>query len=917
MRLAHSLPLNLQKIKICKTAIRSAFTVTASLLLLASCGGDKGKSKTPPTESLSSWSELQGTWIPRGYGQAYEISEDNSINVYSFTQKTCFLVEKSNTEAFDKEFINLELGRTKKRTTLKVHHHLDTSEYRKITLEKQSTPNICKNTTQITDFDPQLMFDHIYHSFLDYHPFFDLYDVKWRDLYSQYAPSVTPETTETELFWIIAKMLEPIDDGHTSISYQDNAFSGEKEAGFAKTASQMFYGNFFYCLSEGNTEEDCTHSIPSYLSVMSEFTATLEEHYSVSPLKFEGFDGYQLGYGTLKNNIGYIQINQMLGYSAAFADILESGEFVFDKEVEAIHPILDKVLTELDATNGIIIDVRVNTGGSDPVALAIAERFTEERTKAFEKQRNVIGTWRELEATYLDPHDGVTYFNPVVLVTGPETGSGAEIFTLAMRALPQVTHIGEPTAGDLSDRYEVLMPEALADAWQATYANERYISHDGIAFEAIGVQPEHTVPVTSYISSKTALLPTIDKAFEILEADPITIDRNAYITAVQEVLDTAGIPGFAAAIVSKDEILATEALGFADIENQIAVTQDTPFNLGSISKAVMGTAISKAIDDESLSLDLELQNSDLPFSIDHPHDTINPLKLRHLVTHTSSIIDSNEILICMYYLAEDQSSFANQYIDGIDYCPEPAIANQSDFIAELLNEDGAFYSEDYFLSFADDPNDPIPPGYINIYSNVAASLAGEVFVSEVGQSIDAYTQQNVFNPTNMTNTYWQKPQEVIQPEFARRYLITSEGPFAIPDINISLWSTGQLHSSASDLAKFLHMIADDGEYNGNQVLTPSTIQRMLSNQGEEGGSYLQQTPLGHLGIFWNNDNYVFSHNGSDMGANAQLFYDIESDLGIVLMVNASAEDEVNFAATFDLLTQLTTLYGKNLKRTAQ
>ena len=906
-----------QKISIQTKLRQNLISIAASLsaaIFLSSCGGDEDKK--PTTEKLSSWSEAVGTWVPQGLGLAYDVSKSGEARLYGFTQKTCLPILKGTIADLDKEFINLELDRSNEITLLKASEKFDTSPYRKVTFEKQDLPQVCNDAQKVTEFNPELLFDHIYYSFLDYHAFFDLYHVDWASLYDRYAAQVNPNTTEQQLFSIISEMLEPIDDGHTSIRYQDNFFSGEKPAGFTKTASQIFFSSFFNCLSEGAEQQDCAGGSSSRLSIMAEFTSVLETHYATEQLEFFGFDGYQIGHTILKNNIGYIQLNQMLGYSAPLLEILDSGDFTFDEEINVASTILDTILSDLAGTDGIIIDIRINTGGSDPLALAIAERFTAERTKAFEKQRYVKGEWRALEATYLDPHSGITYSNPVVLITGPETGSGAEIFSLAMRALPQVTHIGEPSSGDLSDRYEVFFPENWSD-WQVTYANERYIDNEGNIFEAIGVLPEIFVPVTSYMSTKMALLPAIDKAFDLLNANPITLNKTSFTNSVQEVMTATGIPGFAAAIVSKDQILATEALGFADLENQIAVTADTPFNLGSVSKAVLGTAITKAVEDNILSLDLILKESNLPFSVDHPHDGQNPLTLRHLVTHTSSILDPNQALICMYYLREDNSSFANQYIDGVDYCPSPAIINQAQFISELVDKDGTFYNEGMFLSLSSDLDNPTPPGFVYIYSNLGASLASEVLVSEAGQSFDSYTQQYLFNPLEMTNSYWHKPDDAIEPGWAKRYFLSEDGPIEMPDFGISLWSTGQLQSSANDMATFLRMIAKNGEYNGSQILASESVERMLAPQAAQGGELHQDSPVGHMGILWNNDNHVFSHDGSDIGSNAQLFYDIENDLGIILMINASAEDDANFAATFELLTQLTTMYGKYLKIESQ
>lgn len=61
----------------------------------------------------------------------------------------------------------------------------------------------------------------------------------------------------------------------------------------------------------------------------------------------------------------------------------------------------------------------------------------------------------------LQPQGGPALSQPVILLTGPLTASAAEIFTLAMRELLQVTVLGDPTAGALC----VIQDGTLPNRW--------------------------------------------------------------------------------------------------------------------------------------------------------------------------------------------------------------------------------------------------------------------------------------------------------------------------------------------------------------------------------------------------------------------------------------------------------------------
>jgi carboxyl-terminal processing protease len=72
------------------------------------------------------------------------------------------------------------------------------------------------------------------------------------------------------------------------------------------------------------------------------------------------------------------------------------------------------------------------------------------------------------------------------------TYSGAEIFTMATMRFANVTRVGEPTAGALSD----VLPFKLPNGWEIGLSNERYFASDGVVYEDRGVPPHLPAPMT-------------------------------------------------------------------------------------------------------------------------------------------------------------------------------------------------------------------------------------------------------------------------------------------------------------------------------------------------------------------------------------------------------------------------------------
>jgi carboxyl-terminal processing protease len=133
----------------------------------------------------------------------------------------------------------------------------------------------------------------------------------------------------------------------------------------------------------------------------------------------------------------------------------------------------------------VIVDVSRNDGGLDSFARLIARRFAAEPTVAYSKYAGDFEGDRP-QSIVLRPPDRPRYVGPVYLITGAATVSAAEIFTMSMRALPNVVHLGETTDGSLSDE----LWKTLPNGWTLSLSNEVYLDSDGVLWEGRGIPPE-------------------------------------------------------------------------------------------------------------------------------------------------------------------------------------------------------------------------------------------------------------------------------------------------------------------------------------------------------------------------------------------------------------------------------------------
>jgi CubicO group peptidase (beta-lactamase class C family) len=89
------------------------------------------------------------------------------------------------------------------------------------------------------------------------------------------------------------------------------------------------------------------------------------------------------------------------------------------------------------------------------------------------------------------------------------------------------------------------------------------------------------------------------------------------------------IPGFSAAIVEDQEMVWAKGFGYADLENQVEATPDTPYRLASVTKPVAATLMMQLVEEGLLDLDGPVSKYGVELESD------GEIRVWHLLTHTS------------------------------------------------------------------------------------------------------------------------------------------------------------------------------------------------------------------------------------------------------------------------------------------
>ncbi|TWR30008.1 S41 family peptidase [Mucilaginibacter pallidiroseus] len=299
-------------------------------------------------------------------------------------------------------------------------------------------------------------FDAFCYIFNNNYAFFDLHKVNWKASYQKYRPLVSDDITNDSLFNIMSAMVKPLGDSHVNIidAKRKKKFNA---AGYSKFAAEF------------NTD-----------SLKAAFWANNDRLLlanGFAPVKGYGsvFKGRHLFYYSRSANYAYLRITR------CFAKITD-GE-IDDKDFEM--QVLDSLMAQSKGLRGIIIDVRANIGGDDEFSYEVAGRFTVKPVTGHFKQERIAKTnkYSKLQKWIIQPRGSYAFTKPVMLLTNSKTVSAAEVLTLAMKQLPQVKTIGEPTEGNLSDMFS----EDLPNGWSVTLSNQKYYSPKMVCYEGVGV----------------------------------------------------------------------------------------------------------------------------------------------------------------------------------------------------------------------------------------------------------------------------------------------------------------------------------------------------------------------------------------------------------------------------------------------
>lgn len=259
----------------------------------------------------------------------------------------------------------------------------------------------------------------------------------WSEAYDKYRPLVNDNMTSDQLFEVMCEMLAELKDGHVNL----------------------------YSASD----------VGRYWSWYEDYPSNFNSDVQKAYLGTDYHIAAGIKYKILEDNIGYL-------YYESFSSAIGDGN-------------LSEIMNYFRLCNGLIVDVRNNSGGQLTYAELLARRFTNNRILVgyiAHKTGTGHNDFSTPEAEYLDPSDGIRWQKNAIVLTNRSCYSATNTFVRDMKECPNVIIMGDRTGGGSGLPFSSELPNGWSVRFSACPMYDADMEH--IEF---GIDPDTCVSLTS------------------------------------------------------------------------------------------------------------------------------------------------------------------------------------------------------------------------------------------------------------------------------------------------------------------------------------------------------------------------------------------------------------------------------------
>ena len=246
------------------------------------------------------------------------------------------------------------------------------------------------------------------------------------------------------------------------------------------------------------------------------------------------------------------------------------------------------------------------------------------------------------------------------------------------------------------------------------------------------------------------------------------------------------IPGLVAVVVKEGDVVFQEAYGIKDIDTKEPVDDNTLFNMGSTTKAIIAISIGMLVDEGKLNWEDKVVDHLPSFQLSDPYITADA-RIKDLLTHNLGIGNAD-----MLWILDTMST--EETIEKFKYAERAY---------------------------------PLRGGYT--YQNIMYAIAGEVIKAASGKHWTTFVEEKVFKPLGMVRSQARSVDILKAGNYTTPHRKDYEDGLVRVGYNFQdqIGAAGMIWSCSSDIANYLKFLVNDGIYNSDTLLQPSTFKYLF------------------------------------------------------------------------------------------
>ena len=322
--------------------------------------------------------------------------------------------------------------------------------------------------------------------------------------------------------------------------------------------------------------------------------------------------------------------------------------------------------------------------------------------------------------------------------------------------------------------------------------------------------------------------------------------RNAFETLEEFYITKMAadsVPGMTFVITDGKQTLRRLSLGYSDLASKSKVTDDTLFQIGSISKSFTDIALLQLVERGKLDLHAPVTEYLPWFEVKSKYP---PITLHHLMTHTA----------------------------GIMMGTESTGAAGSEVWALRETEVGA------------------PPGEFFHYSNTGYKALGLVLEAVTGMTCSEAVMKMIVEPLGMTHTYTTITNDLRSTTAVGYTWLHDDRPAGRnAELAAAVWSEsasadGSISSVSEDMAAYIRMILNRGAGPNGRIITEKSFELLTSRYITPSDGYHGESYGYGLNIEDNEGHRFVWHTGGMVGYTSSMLMDLDLDIGIIILTNS-------------------------------